>query len=167
MTLLEAGKILNTHGVKGELKIENYCDDEIFFKKIKTVYIDSLPYNIISKRSHKNFILAVLENIDTVDKAMALKNKIMYFDKDSIKLRKGQFFISDIIGFDVFDERSAGLIGKLMSVDELPHTRLYVVCNSNNVDILIPDVPEFIKNIDFESKVITVSTIEGMLPDEN
>ena len=67
MTVLEAGKIINTHGVKGEVKIENYCDDEIFFKKIKTVYIDSVPYNFISKRPHKNFVLAVIENIDTVD----------------------------------------------------------------------------------------------------
>ena len=68
MTLLEAGKIINTHGVRGEVKIENYCDDEIFFKKIKTVYIDSVPYNFISKRPHKNFVLAVIENIDTVCK---------------------------------------------------------------------------------------------------
>lgn len=167
MTLLEAGKILNTHGVKGELKIENYCDDEIFFKKIKTVYIDSVPYNITSKRSHKNFVLAVFENIDTVEKAMALKNKIIYFDKETVKLNKGQFFISDIIGFDVFDERSAKLIGKLNRVDELPHTRLYVIRSVNDAEVLIPDVPEFIKNVDFESKTITVSTIEGMLPDEN
>lgn len=167
MTLLEAGKILNTHGVRGELKIENYCDDEIFFKKIKTIYIDSLPYNIISKRPHKNFILVVLENIDTVEKAMALKNKVIYFDKDTIKLNKGQFFISDIIGFGVFDERTDKSIGKLERVDELPRTRLYVIKNDNNNEILIPDVPDFIKNIDFESCTITVSTIEGMLPDEN
>ena len=116
MTLLEAGKIINTHGVRGEVKIENYCDDEIFFKKIKTVYIDSVPYNFISKRPHKNFVLAVIENIDTVEKAMALKNKVIYFDKDSIKLKEGQFFISDIIGFDVFDERSSKIIGKLYRV---------------------------------------------------
>lgn len=167
MTLLEAGKIINTHGVRGEVKIENYCDDEIFFKKIKTVYIDSVPYNFISKRPHKNFVLAVIENIDTVEKAMALKNKVIYFDKDSIKLKEGQFFISDIIGFDVFDERSSKNIGKLYRVDELPHTRLYIIKNEDDIDIMIPDVPEFVKNVDFESKTITVSTIKGMLPDEN
>ena len=167
MTFLEAGKIINTHGIKGEVKIENYCDNDVFFKKIKTIYVDSTPYNIISQRTHKSFILAMLENIDTVEKAMALKNKIVYFDKDSIKLKKGQFFISDIIDFEVFDERVGKIIGKLNRVDELPHTRLYIVKNEDNIDILIPDVPAFIKNVDFDSKTISVSTIEGMLPDEN
>ena len=98
---------------------------------------------------------------------MALKNKVIYFDKDSIKLKEGQFFISDIIGFDVFDERSSKIIGKLYRVDELPHTRLYIIKNEDDIDIMIPDVPEFVKNVDFESKTITVSTIKGMLPDEN
>lgn len=167
MKLLEAGKIVNTHGVKGEIKIENYCDDELFFKKIKTLYVDSLPYKIISQRPHKHFILAVLENIDTVEKAMSLKNKTVYFDKDAIKLSKGQFFISDIMGFDVFDDRTGKIIGVLSRVDELPSTRLYVIKNSDNAEILIPDVPDFIKIIEFENKTIKVSTIEGMLPDEN
>lgn len=167
MTLIEGGKIINTHGVNGELKIENYCDDDVFFKKIKTLYIDKKPFKILSQRCHKSFILATLEGVETVESAMALKNKTVFFDKDLVPLESGQFFISDIIGFCVFDTRILKNIGVLSRVYELPASRMLSVIDENSNEILIPYINAFVKEVKFEDKVIEICSIEGMLPNEN
>lgn len=166
MPLLEAGKIINTHGVKGEVKIENYCDDAEFFKKIETVYIQNTPHKILAQRPHKGFILAMLEGVDTIEAAIAMKNKVLYFEREAVKLPKGSYFLSDILGFGVFDARLDCVIGTLKRVDELPASQVYVV-ETPDGEVLIPAVKAFVSGIDFEKKQVNIATIYGMMPNEN
>lgn len=166
MSLLEAGKIINTHGVKGEVKIENYCDDAEFFKKIKTLFIQGAPYKILAQRPHKGFILALLEGVDTIEAAIALKNKVVYFEREAVKLPKGSYFLSDILGFSVFDARLNSVIGTLKRVDELPASQVYVV-ETNEGEVLVPAVKAFVTGIDFDKKQVNIATIYGMMPHEN
>ena len=72
MKPVECGKIVNTHGIAGEVKIENYCDDG-FFKRIAAVTVGTEKYRILSSRTHKGFVLAKLEGVNTVEAAMSLK----------------------------------------------------------------------------------------------
>ena len=156
---LEAGKIVNTHGIKGEVKIEVWCDSPEFLKKFKTLYINGEGRKVRAARVHGAFLIALLEGVEDINAAMTLKNKLVYIDRKDAKLPRGSFFIADIIGAKVVDETGVQL-GELVEVMERPAHNIYVVKGER--EILIPAVPEFILNTDVKNGVITVHLIEGM-----
>lgn len=156
---LEAGQIVNTHGIKGEVKITPWADSADFLKKFKTLYIDSRPVKVISSRVHGSFLIAKLEGVEDINAAMALKNKVVFIDRDDAKLPKGSFFIADIIGANVVSDEGEEL-GVLDDVMELPSNNVYVVKGER--EILIPAVPEFILSVKPDEGIITVHLIEGM-----
>ncbi len=165
MNKLLCGKIVNTHGVRGEVKIECYCDYDVF-EKIKDLYVENTAYNVVARRMHKGFFLVALEGIEDVECAMALKGKEIYGDKGAIKLPKGHFFFSDIYGFEVYDHRTEQIIGTLKEVRENPANMLYVI-DCAGVECMIPAIEPFSLGADFEQRRLNVKTIEGMLPNEN
>ncbi|MEG0035071.1 MAG: ribosome maturation factor RimM [Oscillospiraceae bacterium] len=156
---LEAGKIVNTHGIKGEVKIQPWVDNVDFLKKFELLYIDGKPYKLLAGREHKQCLIATLEGVSDVNAAMVLKNKTVFIDRDDAKLPEGTFFLRDLVGASVCDESGAEL-GKLSEVLELPSGNVYVV--SGEREILIPAVPEFILKTDVSAGLITVRLIDGM-----
>ena len=156
---LEAGKIVNTHGIKGEVKIQPWADSAEFLAKIKTFYIDEKPFKLVSGKVHKEFLIAQLEGISDVNEAMVLKNKTVFINRADVKLPKGSFFLQDIIGATVFDE-SGKEIGKLTDVLEMPASNVYVV--NGDREILIPAVPEFVLKTDVNAGSVIVRLIDGM-----
>lgn len=156
---LEIGKIVNTHGIKGDVKIQVWADDAEFLLEFDEVYIDGKPVEIISSRVHKNCVIAKLDGIDDVNAAMRMKNKMLFINRDDVELDEGEFFIQDIIGATVITDEGAEL-GKLHEVLDLPKSTIYVVRGER--EILIPAVPEFILDTDVENMKITVHMIEGL-----
>lgn len=156
---LEAGRITNTHGIKGEVKIEAWTDDAEFLRQFKVLYIDNKPVKVTESRVHKGFLLARLEGVDDVNAAMVLKNKTVYFDRSDAKLPNGGFFLADLMGAKVIDEVGSEL-GVLEDILEMPAGNIYVVKGER--EILIPAVPEFIVDTDIKGAVITVRLIDGM-----
>ena len=156
---IEAGRIVNTHGVAGEVKIEVWLDSPQFLKSFKRCFIDRREVKLLSARVHKGFLIAKLENVEDVNAAMALKGRTVFIDRADARLPKGAFFLQDIIGAAVVDE-SGNEIGKLVDVMETPASNVYVV--KGETEHLIPAVPEFILSTDAENGIITVHLIEGM-----
>lgn len=156
---IEAGRIVNTHGVNGEVKIEVWLDSPQFMKKCGRIFVGGNPVRIISGREHKGFLLARLEGVDDVNAAMCLKGKNVFIDRSDAKLPRGAFFLQDIIGASVVDEQGRE-VGTLAEIMETPASMIYVV--RGEAEHLIPAVPEFILNTDAEAGVITVHMIEGM-----
>lgn len=165
MRELECGRILNTHGVRGELKVDPYCDMPIL-SKLKTVYIGGTAYKLLTCRPHKTFALVTLEGITTVEQAQVLKNQTILADRDAIKLPRGKYFYSDLYGFAVYDFRTRQIVGTLKDVKENPASMMYII-QGEDKEFMIPVVPAFDKGVDWEQKQVLVETIEGMLPDEN
>ena len=163
--LLEAGKIVNTHGVAGEVKIMPYCDNPGFLLNFNTLYINNMPIAVKQMRVHGTMALTVLEGVNSINDAMLLKNKLIYFNKADIKLPKGTMFINDLIGSLVFDIRTQKVIGEIKDVLKLPANDVYVV-NDGEREHLIPVCAEFVKEIDLENKKITINSIEGMLNED-
>ncbi len=157
---LEAGKIVNTHGVRGEVRIQPWANSPDFLLGFDTLYIDGAPVKITRSRVHKTCVIAALEGVDSIDDAVKLKNKIVYIDRNEAKLSQGEFFIQDIVGMTVVDSASGREIGVLSEVLSLPASDVYVVKGEN--EHMIPAVPEFIEGIDGGSGVIRVRLIEGM-----
>ena len=156
---IEAGKVVNTHGVKGEVKIQVWLDSPEFLKKFKTVYIDNRAVKLVSGRVHKGFLIAVLDGVDDVNAAMSLKNKTVFIDRKDAKLPKGAYFLQDIIGAAVVTEDGES-VGTLEDILETPAAQIYVV--KGETEHLIPAVDEFIVKVDAENAVVTVRLIEGM-----
>ncbi len=160
--MLEAGRLVTTHGIRGELKMQPWCDSAEFALEIKKLYMDGKPLDIISRRVHKNALLLCLAGVDTVEKAKFLVGKILYFKREDAPLPEDSYFIADLIGLRVFDNRTGAEIGKITDVLQRPANDVYVVSNGDR-EYLIPAVAEFIGEVDLNSKTMKVNTIEGMI----
>ena len=162
---LECGKIINTHGVRGGLKLESWCDTPNDLASLKKVFLQNGAeyklYKVKKASVFKQFVLFELDGINDIDAAMTLRGKVVYADRNDISIDEDAFFIADIIGLDVIDLESGEKIGTLSDVLNLGASDLYEI-DTKNGKKLIPAVPEFIKEIDLE-KGIFVSLIEGML----
>jgi len=156
---LEAGKIVNTHGIRGEVKITPWADSPEFLRGFPRLYIDGDAREVESARVHKNMLIAKLHGVDDVNAAMRLKGALVSIDRDDVDLPEGDFFIQDIIGARVVTE-SGEEVGALADVLDLPAGNVYVVRGDR--EILIPAVPEFVLKTDIDSGIITVRLIEGM-----
>ncbi|MBQ9535740.1 MAG: 16S rRNA processing protein RimM [Clostridia bacterium] len=164
MKTLLSGKVLNTHGLHGELKTENYLD-EGYIDRVKTVFIDGERYKITGRREHKGFLLLKLAGVEDIDAAMRLKNREIFIDRAELGLPEGQFFYSDLYGFEVFDRRTGRAAGTLVQVMENPACLLLEI-EDGGKKYLVPETP-FYEGADLEKKVVFINTIPGMLPDEN
>jgi len=156
---VEAGRIVNTHGITGEVKIEVWLDSPAFFKTFKRLFINGAEKRILSAREHKQFIIARLEGVEDINAAMALKGKTVEILRADARMKDGEFFVQDILGFTVVDE-DGHAVGKLVDAFETPASMLYVVRGES--EHLIPAVREFILGIDAEKEEIRVHLIEGM-----
>ena len=157
---IEAGRIVNTHGVRGEVKIEVWLDSPQFFKSFKRLVLDSgEELKVLGAKTHKGFVIARLAGVDDVNAAMRLKGKNVSVRREDAALPKGAFFLQDIIGAKVVDEEGKE-IGILSEVMETPASNIYVIKGES--EHLIPAVPEFVLKTDADTGVITVHLIEGM-----
>lgn len=157
--MLECGKIVNTHGIRGEVKIIPWADSPEFLCDLPALYIDGKPVTIRSARVHKGNVIALLEGIDDVNAAMLLKEKVVYMSRDDVDLPEGSFYLADIIGLKVIDEAGNDL-GVLHDILSPSLQQVYVVKGQR--EIMIPVVPEFILETNVEGGYIKVRLIEGM-----
>jgi 16S rRNA processing protein RimM len=156
---VEAGRIVNTHGVAGEVKIEVWLDSPAFFRTFKRLYLRGEEKKILSSWTHKSFVIARLEGVDDLNAAMALKGQTVEILRADACLKEGEFFVQDILGFTVVDEKGE-TVGRLVDAEETPASMIYVVRGER--EHLIPAVKEFILGIDAEKEQIRVHLIEGM-----
>jgi len=158
--LLEAGKIVNTFGTKGEVKIQPWADTPEFLTEFGNVFIDAIPVKILSARIHKGCVIAALEGVTDINTAISLKNKIIYIDRDKVELEQGQYFVADLIGIKAIDAQTGEPLGTISDVLALPTHNVYVVKGAR--EILVPAVSDFVKEIDINEGVIKLRLIEGM-----
>ena len=162
---LECGKIINTHGVRGTVKVESWCDtpeDLASLKRISFKRGDSFDTRKVIRASvFKQFVLMDIEGVSSIDDATVLKERVIYADRKDIKIEEGAYFIADLIGLPVIDKETGDVIGTLCDVLNLGASDIYTI-KTENGEKMIPAVPEFIKEVDVE-KGIFVSLIEGML----
>lgn len=158
---LETGEIVNTHGVKGEVKIMPWADSPGFLCQFDAFYIDGRPVKVLSSRVHKTAVLCALEGVDTVEKAMRLKGKTVSLLRSQIKLPEGRHFLADLVGLKVIDAANGGELGSVAEVLTLPAQNVYVVRGKGR-EYMIPAVPAFIAETNEDEGFIKVRVIEGM-----
>lgn len=157
--LLECGKIVNTHGIRGEVKIQPWADSPEVLCALPALYIDGAPVALRSARVHKGNVIALLEGVSDVDQAMLLKNKVVWLNRDDLRLPEGTFFLADLIGLRVVDEagQELGILDEVLSPSR---QQVYVV--KGDRELMIPAVPQFILETNVAGGYIKVRLIEGM-----
>ena len=160
---LEAGQIVNTHGIQGEVKIVPWCDTPEFLCQFDTLYIDAKPVKVLATRVHKGNVLATLEGVSDVNAAMALKGKTVSIDRTGVELPEGRHFIADLMGLDVIDAATGEKLGVVADVLTPPTHEVYVVKGEH--EYMIPAVDEFLAETNVDGGYIKVRLIEGMRTD--
>ena len=160
---LEAGQIVSTHGVQGEVKILPWCDGPEFLQEFSQLFIDGTGYAVEHSRVHKNMLLCKLRGIDDMNAAQTLKNKVITIDRTAANIPEGRVFISDLIGLPVFADGQE--IGQLKDVYTGPANDVYVVKGKS--EYMIPAVSEFLQEVNVDEGFIQVKLIPGMDIHEN
>lgn len=158
---IEAGRITNTHGVRGEVKIEVWLDTPANLQHYRRVFVDGQERKLLSARPQNRFAIARLEGVDDVNAAMPLKGKTVYIAREDAPLPPGGYFLQDLLGARVVQEDGSP-VGVLTEILERPANNVYVVTGPDGKEILIPVVPAFILRADAEKGVVTVRLLEGM-----
>ena len=133
---LEAGQIVGTHGVRGEVRVQPWCDSPEVFASLKTLYWDAAgtqPVRVKS-RVHKNLALAKIEGVDTVQDAALLRGRILYLDRRDLDLGD-RYFIQDLVGLAVVDAESGTVYGELTDVSNTGANDIYHMRTPDGKDI--------------------------------
>ncbi len=160
MNKVYIGKIVNTHGIKGEIRLlSDFPFKDKVFVVGNNILVDDIEYKINSYRRHKMFDMITLDGYNNIDDVLFLMKKKVYFDKDKLVLSDDEILDEDLIKFKVIDEDRN--IGKI--------TEIFMASSTNKIlrvefshEVLIPYNSPIIKSIDKEKKEIHVSLIGGM-----
>ena len=158
---LRAGKIVNTHALRGEVRIFPYCDDAEFLCEFDYLYIDGTEYEVEYSRVHKGQALVKFFDIDDINHAEALVGAYVYIEKTDIELEEGRYFIEDIKGCEVFDIDTGVCYGKVTNVIKTGANDVYEVSDGER-ELLIPKIDDVVKEIDIDGKRITIRPIKGL-----
>ena len=166
---LKVGKIVNTHSLKGEVKVISSTDfEEERFKKGSKLLItrgNQLIREVVveSYRNHKNFLLVKFEEIDSVEEAEKLKNLQIKIDSTEVgKLEENEFYFHEIIGCQVFDENDKNL-GEIIDILTPGANDVWVIKGENGKEILIPYIEDVVKQIDITNKKVNIEVMEGLI----
>lgn len=164
---LEAGQLVRTHGVRGEMILEPWADSAEFLKKVKRFWFDEgkTDAGLLASRVHKGRLLVTLSKIDTVEKADTLRGKVLYLSREDINLPKGTYFLQDLIGLKAIDGTSGKEYGTLAEVLPTGANNVYRIVNGEN-EYLFPAVPHMIKRTAPEEGVIELLPIPGIFDDD-
>ena len=166
MEFLEVGKIINTHGLRGDVKIVTWTDYPEDFEEIDRVYIKRKTgdevLNISYVKYQKNNIIVKFKEIADINEAEKYKNLIVYADRNDLpELEEGAHYIADLIGLEIVSEDGKH-IGELVDVFNTGANDIYDVKRSGKKNLLLPVIDEVVKDIDLENKKITVHVMEGL-----
>ena len=161
LQFIEAGQIVTTHGVKGEMKVLPWVDGPDILCEFDRCRIEGREYIIESCRIQKTCNLVKLSGIDTMEAAQAMRGKTLELYREDID--DEVIFAAELIGMEVFCE--GHLIGKITDVLDYPGNSVYVVKGEH--EYMIPAVKQFVLSTDLEQNCMQVAIIEGMRSDEN
>lgn len=161
--MIYVGEIVNTHGIKGELRIiSDFKFKEAVFVKGKKLYLGKRKQEVIIKtyRTHKNYDMVSFEGINDINEAIIFKDDDVYVNRKDLDING--YVDEDIIGLNVYS--NGELIGKVDNI--LKNKQEILVIKNKSKTYMVPNVSEFIKKIDLENKRMDINVIEGLL-DEN
>ncbi len=165
---LEIGKFVGTHGVRGMVRIQPWSDDGEFLTKFKNFYLDNGKTKIkINKITpHGNVVIASIDDIDSIEDAEKLRNQVLYIKRADAKLPDGRYFVSEIIGAQVFDADTNVLLGTLTDVSPTGANDVWHI-KSGEKEYLVPAISDVIVDVNIDNDIITIRPLKGIFDNED
>lgn len=164
---LEIGQIVASHGLRGEVRVNPWCDDPGFLTEFDTLYLDkgARALEIERARIQKNVVVLKIKGVDTVEDAMAYRSQILYLDREEVELEPGTYFIQDLLGLQVYDVDSGVCYGKLTEVEPTGANDVYTVKGEDGKERLVPAIPQVVVETDVDGGKMFIRPLEGLFDD--
>ncbi len=165
---LEAGQIVGTHGVRGEVRVHPWCDSPEQIAAMKTLYWDEAGQKPVKirARAHKTMALVTLDGVTTMEQAQALRGKMLYAYREDFRLPKDRYFVRDLLGLRVIDVDTAEEYGEVTDVSQTGANSVYHLKTPKG-EVLMPAIPLVVKEVDVDGGVIRITPIGGLFDDED
>ena len=164
--ILEIGKVVNTHGIRGEIKIQPWCDDPMIFDELEYIYLDGEKYKVVKTRFHKNCEIVAVEGINNINEAELLRNKIVMVPREALgELPEGTYYVADLLGLEV-KTNDGKILGKIDDVIRTGSNDVYQVKCPGRKDILIPVIEEAVNEVNIDEGYVIVTLMKGLVDDE-
>ncbi len=166
---LETGRIVGTHGIKGEVRIEPWCDSPQFLCAFKKLYLDEKGETFfeVKSRPHKNMVLAKIKGVETIDQAERLRGKIVYINRDDITLGEGVEFVQDLIGCKVLDADDTSVeYGEIKDVFKTGANDVYTV-KKDGKEYLVPVIDSVVVEKNVDEGFVLIRPMKGLFDDED
>lgn len=165
---LEIGKVNNTHGLKGEVKLEMWCDGIEYLRQLKTVYLDdsgNKSLSLISARPQKNIAILKFKEINSIEEAENLKNKILFCNRNDAEIDDGAYYLADIIGCRVVDIETEKEYGKIADIMNYGASDVYDVVKDKK-HYLIPAISDVVKEINTKEQIVLIKPMKGLFDED-
>ncbi len=165
---LEVGQIVNTHGLKGEMRVDPWCDGPEFICMFKKLYLKNGDILTITKsRVQKNVAVIKVHGIDSIEQADKLRKTVLYIDRNDVELDDDVFFVQDILGCTVTDADTKKVYGTVTDIIKTGANDVYQITDENGKNFLIPVIDDVVISTDIEEGLIEIRPLKGIFDDED
>lgn len=166
---LDSGKIVGTHGIKGEVRIDPWCDSPEFLCAFKKLWLDEngTEFIEVKSRPHKNITLTKIKGVDTIEAAEKYRGKVVYINRDDINLAEGVHFVQDLIGLEVKDADNGKVYGKISDVLRTGANDVYEIKDADGKTYLAPVIDDVVKEINVNDGYVLIVPMKGIFDDED
>lgn len=166
---LDSGKIVGTHGIKGEVRIDPWCDSPEFLCAFKKLWLDEngTEFIEVKSRPHKNITLTKIKGVDTIEAAEKYRGKVVYINRDDINLAEGVHFVQDLIGLEVKDADNGKVYGKISDVLRTGANDVYEIKDADGKTYLAPVIDDVVKEINVDDGYVLIVPMKGIFDDED
>jgi len=169
---IETGKIVTTHGLKGEFKVYPWCDSPEELTGFKTLYFNKGADNyaavkVLRARVQQNVVILQVEGVETIEQADKLRGKVIYAHRKDIELEEGEYLIQDIIGLEVFDVDDGKKYGVISDVSKTGANDVYHIKFEDGSVKLIPSIPGVVVSRDIEAGKMEIRPLKGLFDNED
>ena len=165
---LECGKIVSTHGVRGELRVQPWSDTPDFLLDFDEFYLDDggkSSCRVVQARVQKNMLLLKIEGVDSIEQAIALRGKILYIDRDEVPMKEGEFFVQDLLGLSVVDADTGADYGKLSDVFVTGANDVYELTGDDGKKRLVPAIKDVVIETNPAQGIMRIRPLKGLFDD--
>ena len=163
---INVGRIVNAHGIKGEVRVQPRDGDPYFLTEFKTFYIDGKPVTPTANHVHKSLVLMKFPGVDDMNAALTWKDKVLYIRREDAHLPESEYFDDELLGVEVYDEATGALLGEIKQVETYPASKVYTV--KGEKEYLVPAVKDaFIRSVDLDKNRMEIHLWEGLATDEH
>ena len=165
---LEIGKIVGTHGVRGMVRIQPWSDNGDFLTQFKKFYLENgkEKLDLTKIAPHGNVVIAQIKGVESIEEAEKYRNKVLYIRRADARLPEGRYFVSEIIGAQVFDADTDALLGVLSDVSPTGANDVWHVKLGDN-EYLVPAIPDVIVDVDIDNDKVIIRPLKGIFDNED